>query len=156
MPNLKYFFYGSNMCIPFLKEMGIKVIHYEKATLKNHCFKVNVIDELETNYGYANIESVDSQNKNPTEVEGLLVIISKETEYLVDEYEGFPELYLKKSVEVITAKKTEQCLAYYGSLSYISNNNLLLNETQKQRISWGARYLSPQYQKEILSKYLAE
>lgn len=139
------------MCIPFLKEMGLNVIHHDLAVLKEHQFRVNVKDDTFPSEGYANIEP-----NTDCEVEGFIVTIDKNTEYLVDEYEGFPLLYFKKTVKVVTKDNLQECTVYYGNPEYTSLADLQLTAIQKQRISWGAKYLSNQYQKKVIAKYFID
>lgn len=127
---IPFFFYGSNMCLPFLHQLGVKYGKYQKAILKNYSFIVNVPD---TNlcYGYANV--IPKSNEC---VEGLWIEIPPDAVKFLDEYENFPIDYLKKEVTVWVNNCPKEALLYYGNPDICVDKNLLLNEEQLQRIQW--------------------
>lgn len=146
----KFFFYGSNMCIPFLKEMGVKVLGYEKAWIDNFRFIPNVPDDINTKFGYANV--VPSMGHK---VEGMMVKVDESSIAVLDEYEGYPNDYLKVKRWVHHVKGKDLCWMYFGNMSVTVPECLELPAEQKERIAWGAQFLSEGYQRR-LSNFIAD
>ena len=127
---IAYFFYGSNMCLPFLQQMGVRFGKYQKAVLQNYSFTINVPDENPL-FGYANV--VPTINEK---VEGLWIEINEEDVTILDTYENFPHDYLKKQVRVWVENKELSATMYYGNPAICVDKNLKLNEEQLYRINW--------------------
>lgn len=145
-----FFFFGSNMCIPFLKSMGVKVLSFQKAVLHQHRLRINVPD-WDGNFGFANIEEDSNSN-----VEGLLMKIPAKAVKILDEYENYPEDYLVKKHEVLLAEqKIVKAKMYYGNPKVCCKKDLMLNSEQQERIQWAFPYLSPIAQKKYLRFFSA-
>ena len=127
---IPYFFYGSNMCLPFLQQMGVRFGKYQKAVLQNYSFTINVPDENPI-FGYANVVY-----KINEKVEGLWIEINEEDVAILDAYENFPYDYLKKEVNVWVGNKELNATMYYGNPAICVDKNLMLNEEQLYRINW--------------------
>lgn len=127
---IAYFFYGSNMCLPFLQQMGVRFGKYQKAVLHNYRFTVNVPDE-NPQFGYANVIL-----QNNYKVDGLWIEINEDDVAILDAYENFPHDYLKKQVSVWVENKELSSTIYYGNPAICVDKNLKLNEEQLYRINW--------------------
>ena len=94
-----YFAYGSLMDVKFVKELGVRYKNPCCGQLTGFVLRINVQDAMNPNFGYANIEP--SENNT---VEGVLFEIPKEDLILLDSYEGYPELYSRKQINVFSSK----------------------------------------------------
>ena len=135
------------MDLNFVKELGV---YYKKpcsGKLIGYEVQINVQDSIQPDYGYANVVP----NPNST-VEGVLLEISDEHLFLLDSYEGYPELYSRFELEIhcTNNKKKYKAWVYSGNSNYVVDRNLKLTRTQKQRIQSGFPFLSIEYQKKIL------
>ena len=135
------------MDLNFVKELGV---YYKKpcyGKLIGYEVQINVQDSIQPDYGYANV----IPNPNST-VEGVLLEISDEHLFLLDSYEGYPELYSRCELEIHCQnnKKKYKAWVYSGNSNSIVNRNLKLTSIQKQRIQSGFSFLSIEYQKKIL------
>lgn len=140
----KFFFYGSNMCIPFLMELGVEVLGYEFAWIDNFRFIPNVPDDTLQDFGYANV--IPSIGKR---VEGFIVKVSNQSIPLLDEYEGYPKDYLKVRRWVYHSAGKDLCWLYFGNIKVTVRETLELPTEQKERILWGAQFLTKDYQNQI-------
>lgn len=145
-----YFAYGSLMDLHFIQELGVTLSNPKSAVIKGFEFETSVKNELNPSYGYANIRL----NKHE-EVEGILLEINEHDLSILDEYEGYPELYSREKLSINITHSNELVLAwvYLGSLNYTVSKNLLLSDIQKDRIKKGFPFLSKRYQRK-LSKFL--
>ncbi|MBI34066.1 MAG: hypothetical protein CMP67_01715 [Flavobacteriales bacterium] len=143
-----YFAYGSLMDLHFMKSLGVRYENPQSGKLFGYDFQVNVMDSFNRNYGYANVTL-----NNETHVEGILVEIPKIDLALLDAYEGYPELYSRRKLNIQCSgenKKLESWV-YLGNLNCISKRNLKLSIIQKERIKEGFEFLSEGYQKKLLN-----
>ena len=135
------------MDLNFVKELGV---YYKKpcsGKLIGYEVQINVQDSIQPDYGYANV----ILNSNSA-VEGVLLEISDEHLFLLDSYEGYPELYSRCKLEIhsLNNKKNYKAWVYSGNSNYVVNRNLKLTSIQKQRIQSGFPFLSIEYQKKLL------
>lgn len=145
-----YFAYGSLMDLDFMRALGVYPEKAQSGILKNHQFITNIHDEMNLGYGYANI----IKKENYT-VEGVLMQIRSESLSYLDAYEGYPLLYRRDQLEVYLKESPTKIVAwvYIGLSNHASTKNLLLSDSQKQKISNGFRFLSKPYQR-YLSNFL--
>ena len=142
-----YFFaYGSLMDLDFVSSLGVHFKSAFSGTLFEHEFKINVKDESNPNFGYANI--VPCRNSL---VEGVLMEITEMDFLLLDSYEGYPQLYSRSKIEILNTKKNKifKAWVYKGNSDYLGNRNLLLTSIQKKRIQRGFNFLSVEYQNRL-------
>ena len=92
---MKYFAYGSNMNPERMKERGIIFSKREYGILEGFRLAFNKIASRNPKEGYANI----TEDKN-SKVEGILYEINDSDIEKLDYYEGYPEHYLKRKVNV--------------------------------------------------------
>ncbi len=135
------------MDLDFVANLGVHCKSAYPGILMGYEFKINVQDESNPNLGYANIV----KNKNSL-VEGVLMGINEIEFLLLDSYEGYPDLYSRSKMEIISPKmnKTYTAWVYTGNSCYVVNRNLLLTGVQKKRINNGFPYLSLKYQNKLL------
>ena len=135
------------MDLNFVKELGVYYKTACSGKLIGYEIQINVQDSIKPDYGYANVIS----NPNST-VEGVLLEISDEHLFLLDSYEGYPELYSRYELEIhcLNNKKNYKAWVYSGNSNYVVNRNLKLTSIQKQRIQNGFPFLSIEYQNKIL------
>ena len=141
-----YFAYGSLMDVKFVKELGVRYKNPCCGQLTGFDLRINVQDAMNPNFGYANIEP--SENNT---VEGVLFEIPKEDLILLDSYEGYPEIYSRKQINVFSSKSKTHLKAwvYEGNSNFAVNRNLKLSSIQKERISNGFAFLTIEYQKKL-------
>tara|TARA_Y100000589_G_scaffold264506_1_gene255223 strand:- start:897 stop:1316 length:420 start_codon:yes stop_codon:yes gene_type:complete len=135
------------MDLDFVTNLGVQ---YKKACsgiLMGYEFKINVQDKSNPIFGYANIV----KNKN-TNVEGVLMEITQMEFLLLDSYEGYPQMYSRSKMKIISKEmnKIQTAWVYTGNLDYLVTNNLRLTPFQKKRINNGFPFLSLEYQNNIL------
>lgn len=108
MKNKIYAAYGSNMNLEQMKRRcpNAKVIGTGKS--KNYKLTFRGI-----NKGVANIEETLDR-----EVPIVLWEITKECEKALDIYEGYPRLYIKKNIEVVTEAEVVDAMAYVMTKDY--------------------------------------
>lgn len=92
-----YFAYGSNMERVQLKRRCPKAKFVSAAVLPDHTLVFSGSSRM-WGGGIADIREMAG-----TKVEGVLWEISEAEQKALDEYEGYPELYLRKEVQVRTA-----------------------------------------------------
>ena len=110
---MKYFAYGSNMNQDRMKEREVEFTKRERATLKGWKLAFNKISSRNHNEGYANIVEDDKEY-----VEGILYEISEESIRELDKYEGYPNHYIKISVNVILENNE-----IVNAVTYVANPN---------------------------------
>ena len=93
-----YFAYGSLMDINFVGELGVRYKNPCSGQLIGFDLYINVQDTTNPNFGYANIEP--RENKT---IEGVLFEIPEEDLILLDSYEGYPELYSRRQINVFSS-----------------------------------------------------
>ena len=142
-----YFAYGSLMDAQFVGELGVRYKNPCSGQLIGFDLNINVQDTTNPNFGYANIEP--RENKT---VEGVLFEIPEEDLSLLDSYEGYPELYSRRQINVFSSKSKTHLKAwvYEGNLNFVVNRNLELSNIQKDRIRNGFVFLTVEYQKKLL------
>jgi len=142
-----YFAYGSLMDVNFVKELGVRFKNPCSGQLMGFNLYINVQDTKNSNYGYANIKP---SVKNA--VEGVLFEIPEEDLSLLDSYEGYPELYSRRQINVFSSKSKTHYKAwvYEGNLNFVVDRNLELNNIQKDRIRNGFVFLTLEYQKKLV------
>ena len=142
-----YFAYGSLMDLSFVKELGVCYTNPCSGKLIGFNFQINVRDSTNTTFGYANV----TPNKN-AEVEGVLMEIHEKDLFILDSYEGYPELYSRSKLDIFCAdnKSTISAWVYTGNSDYVVERNLNLENIQKERIHNGFKFLSLQYQNNLL------
>ena len=135
------------MDLDFVNSLGVHFKSAVSGILFDYEFKINVKDESNPKFGYANIVP----NKKSF-VEGVLIEISEMDFLLLDSYEGYPKLYSRSKIEIINTKtkKIFKAWVYNGNSDYIGKRNLLLNSDQKKRIQRGFKFLSVEYQNRLL------
>ncbi|APM39883.1 gamma-glutamylcyclotransferase family protein [Clostridium kluyveri] len=108
MKNKIYAAYGSNMNLkqmkrrcPKAKVVGIGEVRNYKLTFRG------------TSSGVANIEE-SSKGAVPI----VLWEITKECEKALDIYEGYPKMYVKKDIQVVTKESTVTAMAYVMAKEY--------------------------------------
>ena len=86
------------------------------------------------------------------EVEGVLMEIHEKDLFILDSYEGYPELYSRSKLDIFCAdnKSTISAWVYTGNSDYVVERNLNLENIQKERIHNGFKFLSLQYQNNLL------
>ncbi len=116
----KYFAYGSNMSIEALQVMGVKYKNVQPAILQNYVLVFDIPDLVKTEFGFANIK----KNEGGI-VKGLLMEISDSSWTILDQYEGFPDDYLKEELVVeLLGGKMVNCVVYIGN-SVVLKDGLL-------------------------------
>lgn len=107
----RYFAYGSNMSLTLLKEMGVLYRNVVPAILAKHKLVFNVPDEREEQLAFASVVK-DEDN----EVKGLLMEIDEASIKILDEYEAYPNDYLKEDISVKTLSgEWITCFMYKGN-----------------------------------------
>ncbi len=141
-----YFAYGSLMDVQFVGELGVRYENPCSGQLIGFDLYINVQDTTNSNFGYANIEPRENNT-----VEGVLFEIPEEDLILLDSYEGYPELYSRRQINVFSSKSKTHLKAwvYEGNLNFVVNRNLELSNTQKDRIRNGFVFLTVDYQKKL-------
>jgi gamma-glutamylcyclotransferase (GGCT)/AIG2-like uncharacterized protein YtfP len=135
------------MDLDFVASLGVHFKSAFSGILFEHDFEINVKDESNSNFGYANI--VPSRNSH---VEGVLMEITEMDFLLLDSYEGYPELYSRSKIEITNTKNNKifRAWVYKGNSNYLVNRNLQLTSIQKKRIQGGFTFLSVEYQNRLL------
>lgn len=135
------------MDLSFTNNLGVKFNEAYPAVLFGYELKINVQDESNPNFGYANI----MPNKGSF-VEGVLMKVTKEDILLLDSYEGYPDLYLRSKMNIFlpNRNKAYDAWVYTGKSNCIVNRNLLLSKSQKKRINNGFSFLTLEYQNKLL------
>ncbi len=106
----KYFAYGSNMSLTMLDKMGVRYKNVLPAVLHNYELVFSVPDSEKKEYGFASV-----QFKKGTVVKGLVMEVEEKYISILDEYEAFPNDYLKENVEVELLNGTNaDCFMYVG------------------------------------------
>lgn len=90
-----YFAYGSNMNPERMKERKVNFLERKKAILRGWKLVFNKVSSKNPEEGYANI--VKDENSI---VEGILYLIEDDSIKKLDGYEGYPEHYDRKELEV--------------------------------------------------------
>tara|TARA_Y100000589_G_scaffold193120_1_gene182797 strand:- start:8961 stop:9410 length:450 start_codon:yes stop_codon:yes gene_type:complete len=141
-----YFAYGSLMDVLFVRDLGVHFKNPCSGQLNGFELNVNVKDSTNPNLGYANIVP-DKKQK----VEGVLFEITEEDLILLDSYEGYPELYSRKQINVFSLKTKTYFKAwvYIGNMNFVVNRNLKLGKFQRDRIKNGFKFLSIEYQRKL-------
>tara|TARA_Y100000589_G_scaffold207392_1_gene195586 strand:+ start:325 stop:774 length:450 start_codon:yes stop_codon:yes gene_type:complete len=145
---MTYFFaYGSLMDLDFVTSLGVQYKSACSGVLMGYEFKINVQDKSNPRFGYANIV----KNIN-TSVEGVLMEITQMEFPLLDSYEGYPQMYSRSKMQIISKNmnKIHTAWVYTGNLNFIIARNLCLTPFQKKRINNGFRFLSKEYQINLL------
>ena len=106
-----YFAYGSNMDEERMEKRGVNFNERKYAFIKGWKLTFNKVASENPTEGYANIEKDDNDV-----VEGILYQIDENGLRKLDRYEGVPDHYIKKELEVCLANK-EKAVAYV----YIAN-----------------------------------
>ena len=88
-----YFAYGSLMDLNFVKDLGVNYQKAQSGIIKNFQFKTNIRDNINPEYGYANI--VQKENYL---VEGVIMQIPNNSLSFLDSYEGYPFLYRREKI----------------------------------------------------------
>ncbi len=130
---LNYFAYGSNMSPRRLKERGIKPIKTVKATLNNYRLVFNKKASIEK-HCYANIEKAPGEKVYGT----LYTITLKQLEEL-DDHEGHPNHYTRKTVKVHDEKQKP-----YFAQTYTATHPL---EKEGKPAKWYLEYIIEGLQK---------
>jgi len=140
-----YFAYGSLMDLNFVKSLGVEFHNAQRGILEGFRFEISVKDDIDSNFGYANIVF-----DNSSKVEGVLMQITQGQIHFLDQYEGYPSLYNRQRNTVLNSiNKPVQAWVYIGTPEFSTHQNLKLTEEQIQRIQNGFDFLSPEYQKHI-------
>lgn len=108
MKNKIYAAYGSNMNLKQMKRRCPKAKVIGTGEVKNYR-----ITFRGTNTGVANIEE-SSERIVPI----VLWEITKECEKALDIYEGYPKMYVKNDIEVVTKEGTVMAMAYVMAKEY--------------------------------------
>ncbi len=140
-----YFAYGSLMDLNFVKSLGVDFHNAQRGILEGFRFEISVKDDIDPNFGYANIVL-----DNSSQVEGVLMQIPQGQIHLLDQYEGYPSLYSRQINTVLNSiNKPVNAWVYIGTPEFSTHQNLKLTEEQIQRIQNGFDFLSTEYQKHI-------
>jgi gamma-glutamylcyclotransferase len=111
------FSYGANMDLTSVEERGLRYFHYEPATLRGYKRVFNKASMF-YEYSYANIE-VDSLEN----VTGLLSKITFHDLKMLDRYEGYPNHYFRKVVNVEKDNgEIVKAITYIATPKTIKNN----------------------------------
>ena len=134
------------MDVKFVGELGVSYKNPCSGQLIGFDLYINVQDTTNPNFGYANIKP--SENNT---VEGVLFEIPEEDLILLDSYEGYPELYSRRQINVFSLKSKTHLNAwvYEANLNFVVNRNLELSNIQKDRIHNGFVFLTLEYQKKL-------
>ena len=140
-----YFAYGSLMDLNFVKSLGVDFYNAQRGILEGFRFETSVKDDIDPNFGYANIVFDDT-----SQVEGVLMQIPQDQIHFLDQYEGYPSLYNRQINTVLNSiNEPVQAWVYIGTPEFTNSQNLKLTKEQIQRIQNGFDFLSPEYQKHI-------
>ncbi len=132
-----YFAYGSNMDLNRLRERQISFEFLGKALLPNYIVKFNKIASKKTGIGYANIVY-----SSGVFVEGILYRIDNIE--VLDNYEGYPNHYEKRSIEVLLNNAPIEAVVYVA-LDEKINNNLKPERAYLNRLLNAKEHLSEHY-----------
>jgi gamma-glutamylcyclotransferase (GGCT)/AIG2-like uncharacterized protein YtfP len=106
----KYFAYGSNMSLTMLDKMGVRYKNVMPAVLHHYELVFSVPDNEKKDFGFASVVP----NKDAV-VKGLVMEVEEQSIAILDEYEAFPNDYLKENVEVELLKGEKvNCFMYVG------------------------------------------
>lgn len=137
-----YFAYGSNMDKQQMIERGVRYYDETRGILKNWRLRFNKLAaDSGGRKGYANIEPFPGEV-----VEGIMYLIKEEDLKCLDDYEGFPNHYLKVglNVEIYQQNKHIEAVVYVANPKQIKNG-LLPNRDYLNRLIVGERLLSIPY-----------
>ncbi|MFH8086652.1 MAG: gamma-glutamylcyclotransferase family protein [Candidatus Aenigmatarchaeota archaeon] len=105
---MKYFAYGSNMNPERMRNRRVKFLKREHAILKGYKLVFNKISTKNPMEGYANIIEDDKEV-----VEGVLYEMKEDELKNLDEFEGYPNHYTRKKVNVILENgQTVEAITY--------------------------------------------
>ena len=108
---MKYFAYGSNISEHRMRaERNINFISRKFAVLRNYKLLFNKVSKNNCYLGFANIIESDGDC-----VEGALYEINETDINIIDRFEGAPNHYFRKNVDVICDDKMVQSIVYIAN-----------------------------------------
>lgn len=139
-----YFAYGSNMSsYRMINERKINFVSRRFATLENYKLVFNKVSKNNGNLGFANI--IESTGEI---VEGALYEIDDYFIKIIDRFEGFPNHYYRKNIQVICDNKITEAITYIANPAMLKNNI----KPDKKYLSYileGKDILSEEYYKKL-------
>lgn len=116
--NINLFAYGSNIsAYRMLNERKVNFISRKFAILENYKLVFNKVSKNNVYLGFANIEEY-----NDSVVEGALYEINDIDLKIIDRFEGAPNHYYRKIVDVICENIKEQAIVYIANPIMIREN----------------------------------
>lgn len=147
-----YFAYGSNMNLERLKSWGVKVENPCSAYLLDYELVFNIVDDTEDPAtAFANILP-----KPTSKVEGILFYTDRASiENQLDEYEGYPEFYIRKKLVCITMNMHKVSALVYSGVASKCSTKVSPSKDHLEHILAGRPYLSPPYFEKLYNYYLS-
>lgn len=123
---LLYFAYGSNMDEERIKSRLVTYSDRVGAILSDYELVFNKVSKKNKSVGFANIIPAVG-----LEVEGALYTLNNQDDFAkLDYYEGFPDHYVKKYVNVVSKESGEELVA----ITYIANQNKVLEGLRPTKV----------------------
>lgn len=141
---LKYFAYGSNISKHrMMTERKINFISRKFAILENYKLLFNKVSKKNNYMGFANIIESDGYY-----VEGALYEINETDIGIIDRFEGVPNHYYKKNIDVICDGKIVRAISYIANPIMIKEN-ISPNKNYLNYILDGKDLFSDEYYKKL-------
>jgi len=146
---IKYFAYGSNMCVTRMIKRGVTPLSRTQGILNNYVLKFNK-KSSKGDWSFANIEESEGDA-----VEGIIFEIRESHLEKLDKFEGAPVHYRREKINVSSCGNKIECITYIAQNDYIVEGLKPTDDYMKFLIE-GSSLLSPDYQKMLTSIFYSK